>query len=62
MDQQKEIAEVFDAWEKSLPPGQKEWCRKALRNANIRLRNIGEQSAKELLIAVLLFYEGKFGK
>ena len=62
MEQQKEIADVFDNWENSLPPGQKEWCRKALRNANIRLRNIGEQSAKELLIAVLLFSEGKLGK
>ncbi len=59
MDNQKELAEVFDDWERSLAPAQKEWCRKALKNANINLRNIGEQSAKELLIEILLFCDGK---
>ena len=59
MDNQKELIEVFDDWEKTLSPDQKEWCRKALKNANINLRNIGEQSAKELLIEVLLYCDGK---
>ena len=26
MDNQKELAEVFDEWEKTLAPDQKEWC------------------------------------
>ncbi len=59
MENQKEVADIFDSWEKTLSPWQKECCRRALRNANIRLRNIGEQSAKELLVTVLLYCESK---
>ena len=54
-----EIASVFDEWEKTLAPLEKEWCRQALRNAAV-LENVGEVSAKELIITILLFTDGKF--
>ena len=54
-----EIASVFDEWEKTLEPLEKEWCRRALKNA-AQLENVGDVSAKELVIALLLFTAGKF--
>jgi hypothetical protein len=58
MDNSLELAEIFDEWEKTLNRSQKAWCRRALRNAGI-LEHVGEASAKELIIAMLLFCDGK---
>ena len=54
-----EIAAVFDDWEKTLDPLQREWCRRALLNAS-GLEYVGDVSAKELIIRTLLFCQGKF--
>ena len=51
----KSIADIFDEWEKTLSPAQKEVCRRAIRNTIMRLKNVGEPGAKELLMSVLLF-------
>jgi hypothetical protein len=52
-----ELASIYDEWVKTLDPRQKEWCHRALRNAAV-LENVGEVSAKELIIFVLLFCAG----
>ena len=52
-----EFAEIYDEWEQSLPPPEREWCRRALRNA-AELENVAEVSAKELVIQTLLFCQG----
>jgi hypothetical protein len=55
MADQVEIAAIFDEWVRTLSPQQRTLCHRAIRNAACRLRNIGDASAKELLVAVLLF-------
>jgi hypothetical protein len=61
MENQKEIAALFDEWLETLPPDQQDWCRIALRNTIIRLRNIGVQNAKELIIVTLLYWHSRQG-
>jgi len=56
MDNQKEISALFDEWLAAQPPAEQAWCRAALRNTIIKLRNIGPQNARELIVATLLFW------
>ncbi len=60
MGYQIEIALIFDTWMKTLPFEEREACSRAIKNAMTRLENIGDLSAKELVIALLLFCDGKF--
>ena len=57
MEKQNEIEEIYNKWEKTLPPQQRIWCQKALKNINLKVRNMGEKSSKELLVMLLLFYQ-----
>jgi hypothetical protein len=59
MADQFEIAAVYDEWVRTLSPQQRAVCHRAIRNAACSLRNIGEASAKELLVAILLFCDEK---
>ncbi len=50
----KETASVFDAWVKTLSPEEQVACQRAVKNAVDKLSGVGEASAKELVVAVLL--------
>ena len=56
----KEIERIFDAWEQTLSPPEREVCQRAINNAINDLDNVGLMSAKELVVATLLFCDGKF--
>jgi hypothetical protein len=55
MSDPNELAQLFDEWEKNLPAAERAACRRALRNVTARLEKVGAASAKELLIAVLMY-------
>ena len=59
MDNSKEIACLYDSWFNGLTAEEKKVCQVALRRIIFNFRNIGEVSAKELLVAILLHYDPK---
>lgn len=60
MPDPKEIEMIYDAWEQTLSPPERETLRRAISNAINDLDNVGLMSAKELLVSLLLFCDGKF--
>ena len=60
MDNSKQIASIYDDWEKTLSPEQKKWCQEALRRIVFNFRNIGELSVKELMVVVMLYCDENF--
>jgi hypothetical protein len=61
MQDPHEIERIYDAWEQTLSEPERESCRRAIKNAINDLDQVGQMSAKELLIALLLFYGKKPG-
>jgi hypothetical protein len=59
MENSKQIASVYDDWEKTLTPEQKKWCQEAQRRIVFNFRNIGDLSAKELIVVILLYCDPK---
>ena len=58
----KDIEMIFDEWEQTLSAPEREACQRAISNAITDLENVGPRSAKELVIALLLFCDGKFAR
>ena len=59
MENLKDIAQIYDEWILTLEPEEALWCEEAVRNVMLDLRNVGELGAKTLVVAVLLFYDGR---
>ena len=57
MTERTDMAEVYDEWVKLLSPIEQAWCQRATTNIRMALRNVANVGTKELIVALLLFYD-----
>jgi hypothetical protein len=55
--QQRQFASIYDEWVRNLPPEEQRWCARAIRNLTVEIRNLGPLSARELIVAMLLYMD-----